>query len=66
MHINEPNCAVIKAIENGELDVNEYENFIKMIKESEHFQKTTLEKKRKDKAFGKMCKNVMKERKKGK
>ena len=40
LHINEPNCAVIKAIENGELDVNEYENFIKMIKESEHFQKT--------------------------
>ncbi len=37
-------------------------NYIKMIKEQIHFSATLVEKRQKDKAFGKMVKNVIKDK----
>lgn len=65
-HTHENYCAVIEAVENDELDKKSYLNFLKMEKEKEHFESDVLERKKKDKDFGKMIKNVKKQRKKNK
>ncbi|MEZ4920350.1 MAG: ribosome small subunit-dependent GTPase A [Saprospiraceae bacterium] len=59
-HTTELGCAVIQAVERGELDNSSYENFLKMEREKEHFESTVVEKRRKDKDFGKMMKNFKK------
>lgn len=59
-HTTEVGCAVLKAVENGELDKSSYENFLKMEREKEHFESTVAEKRMKDKDFGKMIKNYKK------
>ncbi|WP_268034744.1 ribosome small subunit-dependent GTPase A [Algoriphagus sp. PAP.12] len=60
-HINEKGCAVIEAIENGDLACSTYENFLKMEREKSHFESTVAEKRKKDKQFGKMMKNFKKD-----
>ena len=62
-HINEKGCAVLDALENGAIDVDSYENFQKMERERQHFESSIEEKRQKDKDFGKMIKNVKKQRK---
>ncbi|MBI9069220.1 MAG: ribosome small subunit-dependent GTPase A [Salinivirgaceae bacterium] len=65
-HLHESGCAVISAVENGEIDEDSYENFRKMEKEKMHFESDIQERKKKDKDFGKMVKNFKKQRKEGK
>ena len=62
-HTNEPGCAVLKAVDNNELDKKRYQNYLKLKKESEHFEMSYLEKRKRDKQFGKMVKEVMKHKK---
>ena len=57
LHINEQGCAVIEAVENGFVNRESYENYLKMLKEQERFNTTIAEKRRRDKHFGKMVKN---------
>ncbi|TNE73606.1 ribosome small subunit-dependent GTPase A [bacterium] len=64
-HTTETGCAVLQAIENGELDHASYNNYLKMQREKEHFESTVAEKRRKDKTFGKMMKNYKKTNPKG-
>lgn len=59
-HINEVGCAVIEAVENGEIDKKSYENYLKMEREKAHFESTIEEKRKKDKEFGKVIKNYKK------
>lgn len=61
-HTHEVGCAVLEAIENGELNQSTYENFLKMQKENAYFTSTVVERRQKDKAFGKMLKNYKKNR----
>lgn len=65
-HTNEPGCALLRAIENKELDIDRYNNYIKLRKESTHYEMSYLEKRKRDKQFGKLYKEVMKHRKKNK
>jgi ribosome biogenesis GTPase len=62
-HINETGCAVIKALEKGDLDKDAYGNYLKMEKEKAHFESTIAEKRKKDKEFGKMVRNFKKDQK---
>jgi len=62
-HVNEKGCAVIKAVENGQVPENRFQNYIKMKKESIFNEMSYLEKRQKDKQFGKLCKTVMKHKK---
>ena len=62
-HLNEKGCAILTAVENGEVDEDSYLNFQKMLKEKMHFESDAIERKKKDKDFGKMIKNVKKLRK---
>ncbi len=63
-HVRELGCAVIEAVKNGELDNAAYENYLKMKREESFFELTQEEKRKKDKDFGKMVKNVKKDLKK--
>jgi ribosome biogenesis GTPase len=60
-HTNEKACAVLKAVENGEIDKSSYENYLKMEREKAYFQSTIEDKRKKDKDFGKMQKNYKKD-----
>ncbi len=65
-HTTEIACAVLEAVEQGEIDENSYENYLKMEREKEHFESTIVEKRKKDKDFGKMIKTFKKNRKSNK
>ncbi len=65
-HTNELGCAILEAVENGVIDSDSFANFQKMEKERAFFELTVEEKKKKDKNFGKMIKNVKKHRKSNK
>ncbi len=62
-HVVEKGCALLSAVKNGKLSEKRYENFLKMNKESAFNEMSYLEKRKKEKQFGKMCKTIMKEKK---
>lgn len=62
-HTDEPGCQVLEAIEEGIISFEEYENYKKLGRQTEHFQATIAEKRKKDKHFGKLYKHIMKEKK---
>ena len=62
-HVNEKGCAVLNAVKNGQLPDKRYQNYIKMNNESLYNEMSYLEKRQKDKKFGKFCKTVMKHKK---
>ncbi len=55
-HHDEDGCAVIEALENGELDDESYQNYLKMFKENKHYQSSEIEKKQKGKRLSKHIK----------
>ena len=60
-HTSELGCAVLQAIENGEIDPASYENYRKMEREKAHFEATIAEKRKREKEFGKIMKNYKKD-----
>jgi len=65
-HIIEKGCAILEALESGELNKDSYDNFQKLQREKSHFEATLSEKRKKDKEFGKMIKKVVKEKRQNK
>lgn len=61
-HQHESGCAVIAAVDSGEMDQKSYENFLKLEREKSHFESTIAERRKKDKKFGKMVKQIKKEK----
>lgn len=57
-HTTEPGCAVLKAIESGTIDADHYDNFLKLRSESEHYQASYAERRRKDREFGRYIKSA--------
>ena len=57
-HMHEDGCAVREAVANGNIHQAAYDNFIKMERERAHFESDALERRKKDRDFGKMVKNV--------
>ena len=62
-HTIEKGCAILNALEKGKLKEERYKNYIKLKKESDHYERSYLEKRQKDKEFGKLIKSVMKNNK---
>ena len=58
-HIHEPGCAVLNAVKFKELDENKYLNYVKLKKETEYYGMTELEKRRKDRRFGRFVKKSL-------
>lgn len=52
-HTNEAGCAILQAVENGDLDPNAHENYLKLEREREHFEMTLAEKRKRDREFAK-------------
>lgn len=65
-HTSEIGCSVLLAVETGEIDKHSYENYLKMEREKAHFESSVAEKRRKEKAFGKIMKNYKKDMNKNK
>ncbi len=63
-HTNEPGCAVLEALKSGTLDQEHYQNYLKIKKESEFHEMSYVDKRRKDKEFGKFVRSTMKHRNK--
>jgi ribosome biogenesis GTPase len=60
-HTGEPGCAVVKAINEKVLDEDRFANYKKLKKESDFYKLTEVEKREKDRKFGKYVKKVLKE-----
>lgn len=60
-HVHEPGCAVLSAVQSGQLDKDKYSNYINLIKEAQHFEMTAREKRQKDGSFGKSIKKAKKQ-----
>ena len=65
-HVKVKGCAVLDAVDKGLMSMDRYHNYLKMSKESTYNEMSYLEKRKKDKQFGKHCKTVMKHKKKSK
>lgn len=62
-HDTEPGCAVRAAIETGELDADRLKRWRKLIAEESYNTESLAERRSRDRAFGKMVKRVMKDKK---
>jgi ribosome biogenesis GTPase len=60
-HTAEPGCAVLSALESGEMDRKHYENYIKLRGESAFYQMSYAEKRKKDRDFGRYIKSAKKD-----
>jgi ribosome biogenesis GTPase / thiamine phosphate phosphatase len=63
-HTTEPGCGILMAVERGDLSQERYQSYMKLMKESAFNQMSYVERRRRDKKFGRMCKSVMKNNRK--
>jgi ribosome biogenesis GTPase len=63
-HTQESDCAVLTAITNGELSEERYLSYLKLRKESEHYEMSYLDKRKKDRVFGRFIKTAKQSMKK--
>jgi len=59
-HAREPGCEVRRALERHELSEEHLQNYLKLRKESDFHDLSYVERRRKDKAFGRFVHSVMK------
>jgi ribosome biogenesis GTPase / thiamine phosphate phosphatase len=59
-HMHEPDCAILKTMEEQKLDKDRYDNYVKLKKESDFYKMTDLEKREKDRKFGQFIKKYQK------
>jgi len=62
-HTQEPGCAVLAAVSYGELSKDRYSSYMKLRKESEYHEMSYVDKRKKDRAFGRFIKSAMKQMK---
>ncbi len=57
-HGQEPGCAVLAAVAGGELSQERYSSYLKLKKESEYHEMSYVDKRKKDRAFGRFIKSA--------
>ncbi|NNK02151.1 MAG: GTPase RsgA, partial [Desulfatitalea sp.] len=62
-HVHEQDCAVLAAVQAGRLPAQRHENYLKMVRERQHYERSHAQRRQLDKQFGKYCKAVMKHKK---
>ncbi len=60
-HTQEIGCAVLAAVNNGELAEERHQSYLKLLTESDFYQMSYLERRKKEKQFGRMIKTAMKQ-----
>lgn len=63
-HTQEVGCAVLDALADGSLSQQRYESYRKLVKESAYHEMSHLERRQRDKKFGRLVKEVLKHHKK--
>ncbi len=63
-HTQEAGCAVLAAVANGYLSEERYSSYMKLKKESEYHEMSYVDKRKKDRAFGRFIKSAKKKMKK--
>lgn len=63
-HTHEKDCAVLEALGKGEINEEQYQNYLNLKKESEYYDMSEKEKREKDRDFGKFIKKAKKSFKK--
>lgn len=61
-HVSEPGCAVRAAIERNELSEDHLQNYLKLRKESEFHDMSSIDRRKKDRAFGRFVQTYKKQR----
>ncbi|MBU0753920.1 MAG: GTPase RsgA, partial [Planctomycetes bacterium] len=59
-HEHESGCTVRAAVKDGKLDEDRYSNYLKLKKESDYHEMSYMDKRKKDKAFGRFIKSAKK------
>ncbi len=62
-HVHELGCAILAAVSDGRLSDKRVNNYLRMQKESRYNEMSYLEKRQKDKRFGKLVKSIMQQKK---
>ncbi len=62
-HTQEPDCAVLAAVTSGELGEDRYSSYMKLRKESEYHEMSYVDKRKKERAFGRFIKSAKKQMK---
>jgi ribosome biogenesis GTPase len=62
-HTVEKGCAILKAVEQGQISKERYDNYIKIYKESLYHEMSYYEKRQKDKKFGRLVHTYLKNKK---
>lgn len=62
-HTQEAGCALQAAVERGDLDRRRFENYLQLTRESAFHEMSYLERRKKNREFGRMVKSAMKHRK---
>jgi ribosome biogenesis GTPase len=60
-HASEPGCAIREAVDSGEISQERYDNYVSLRAESEFYQMSYVEKRKKDRDFGRFIKSVKKD-----
>ena len=60
-HTNEPGCAVREAVNSGAISQEHYDHYLKLRAESEFYQMSYIEKRKKDRDFGRSIKSAKKD-----
>lgn len=63
-HMHETGCAVLQALESGEIEAGHYQNYLKLKKEADYLERSYLQKRKHDKQLGKLYKSIMKTKRK--
>lgn len=61
-HTNEPGCAVLEAIQSGDLDKGVYNSYMKLKNEVRYFNETTYERRERERQFVRAVKEVIRNR----
>jgi ribosome biogenesis GTPase len=64
-HTGEPGCAVLHAVQSGEINQEHFDNYLQLGEESEFYQMSYAEKRKKDRDFGRYIKSAKKDLKDG-
>jgi ribosome biogenesis GTPase / thiamine phosphate phosphatase len=60
-HTTEPGCAVLDALDDRRIGADHYENFLTLRRESEYYQLSYAERRKKDRDFGRFIKSAKKD-----
>jgi ribosome biogenesis GTPase len=59
-HTTEPGCGILTALEQGNLSRERYQRYMKLMRESAFHEMSYVERRRRDRKFGRMVKNILK------